>query len=356
MQSHSTPDGSGSETSGRPALSSAVPVASGASHASAAGATSSTGRAWGKVILLGEHAVVYGVPALAIGIDRGAHATSMTTADAKSRLDVAAWNVSVAEDDVSTDLGRAFAAILSAARALPVSRSAAIREASVVVAAHAELPPGGGLGCSAALGVAVARALVPESSAHEAAELAMAWERVFHGNPSGIDAAVASHGGSILFEKGSPMQSVPLKVGLTVCLGSTGVASSTKTMVDGVARLRERKPELVEKSFSGIASLVRNARLALEAGDVVGLGKLMDLNQMLLSGLYLSTEEIERLCGSARDAGALGAKLTGAGGGGCVVALAADAAAAEGILAAWKTAGFDGFAANVHATGEEAAS
>ena len=165
-----------------------------------------------------------------------------------------------------------------------------------------------------------------------------------------IDAAVAAHGGSILFERGNPMQPVPLKGTLTVCLGSTGVPSSTKTMVDGVARLRERKPELVEKSFAGITSLVRNARLALEADDTVGLGKLMDLNQMILSGLFVSTEEIERLCGLAREAGALGAKLTGAGGGGCVVALAADGVSADRIVAAWEAAGFSGFSSTVQAT------
>jgi mevalonate kinase len=309
---------------------------------------SRTGRAWGKVILLGEHAVVYGVPAIALGIDRGARASAVPIAGAVSRLEIYAWKVSVDEGDTASDIGRAFTALLAATRMANMAEPS-----SVVVSAHAELPPGGGLGCSAAVGVAVARALVPTSSAGEAAELAMVWERVFHGNPSGIDAAVAAHGGSILFEKGHAMQSVPLKVALNVCIGSTGVPSSTKTMVDGLARLRERKPDLVEKAFQGIASLVRNARLALEAGDVVGVGKLMDLNQMMLSGLLLSTEEIERLCSSARDAGALGAKLTGAGGGGCVVALAGDTAGTDRILGAWNEAGFTGFAARVEASSEE---
>jgi mevalonate kinase len=307
------------------------------------------GRAWGKVILLGEHAVVYGVPALAIGIDRGAHATLEANAGAKSVLAVPAWELVVPEGDTESDLGRAFSALVAASRAFP---GAVVHRSSVRVSAHAELPPGGGLGCSAALGVAVARALVPGLDSAEAAGLAMAWERVFHGNPSGIDAEVAARGGSILFEKGRPMENVPIGSTLTVCLGSTGVASSTKTMVEGVARLRERKPDVVDKAFQGIASLVRNARLAVEAGDNVGLGRLMDLNQMILSGLFLSTEQIELLCSSARDAGALGAKLTGAGGGGSVVALARDAESADGILAAWQAAGFSGFTASVRANTE----
>jgi mevalonate kinase len=115
-------------------------------------------------------------------------------------------------------------------------------------------------------------------------------------------------------------------------------------MVESVAQLRARRPEIVAKSFEGVRALVRNARLAIEAGDRFALGRLMDLNQMLLSGLYVSTQEIERMCALARQAGALGAKLTGAGGGGSVVALVASSAAAEGVLAAWKAEGFDGFA------------
>jgi mevalonate kinase len=118
-------------------------------------------------------------------------------------------------------------------------------------------------------------------------------------------------------------------------------------MVQAVAQLRSRKPELVDKCFEGIDALVGNARLATEAGDRHALGRLMDLNQMLLSGLFVSTPEIERMCAIARDAGALGAKLTGAGGGGSVIALVATSAQADAVLAAWKRAGFDGFAARI---------
>ncbi len=91
--------------------------------------------------------------------------------------------------------------------------------------------------------------------------------------------------------------------------------------------------------------MVANARLALEANDMIGLGRLMDLNQMILAGLMLSTEEIETMCRLARDAGALGAKLTGSGGGGCVVALVS--AHADPVLEAWDRAGFRGLASRV---------
>jgi mevalonate kinase len=299
------------------------------------------GRAWGKVILLGEHAVVYGAPALAVGIDRGALAWANPAGDGPCRLEVLGWEVSVTEEDVGHDLGRAYRAVLDAHRA----RGAEAR--GLLVRARADLPPGGGLGCSAALGVAIARAIAPSEDDDVIGELAMAWERVFHGSPSGVDAAVASRGGCILFEKGLGIDVVKPKSGLFLCVGNTGVASSTRTMVEAVARLRERRPEVVAKSFAGITSLVRNARLAVEAGDRLGLGKLMDLNQMLLSGLFVSTEEIERMCALARTAGALGAKLTGAGGGGSVVALVSGNAAAERVLAAWGVEGFWGFSTRV---------
>ena len=91
-------------------------------------------------------------------------------------------------------------------------------------------------------------------------------------------------------------------------------------------------------------------RFALEADDRKAVGQLLDLNQMLLSGLFVSTPEIEQLCATARQAGALGAKLTGAGGGGCVVALVAGETEGAAVLGAWKREGFDGFAATVQAT------
>jgi mevalonate kinase len=303
----------------------------------------SEGSAWGKVILLGEHAVVYGVPALAVGIDRGAVASAVRVANGPCCLRVVGLDVDIPESDSDHDLARAFHALLEAER----SHSSTGEPGRLLVTARADLPPGGGLGCSAALGVAIARAVTAEPSDERIGDLAMAWERIFHGRPSGVDAAVAARGGCMVFERGHGIESVRLKGALTLCVGSTGHASSTKTMVDAVARLRRRRPEVVAKAFEGIRSLVQNARLAVEAGDRVGLGRLMDLNQMILSGLFVSTEEIERLCGIARDAGALGAKLTGAGGGGSVVALVTGSAAAERVIDAWKAEGFWGFGTRI---------
>jgi len=120
-------------------------------------------------------------------------------------------------------------------------------------------------------------------------------------------------------------------------------------MVEAVARMHARQPSVTQKTFDAIRAVVQNARLAVEAGDLAALGKLLDLNQMLLAGLLVSTQEIEAMCEMARGEGALGAKLTGAGGGGCVVALAETRADADRILAGWARIGRAGFVTEVAA-------
>lgn len=300
------------------------------------------GAAHGKVILFGEHAVVFGVPAIAVGIDRGARAIARPSSK-PSTLRVRDWNV-VRDDDRDAPLAKAFHDLLR------VTREAGVEIDSVAVEAETDLPPGGGLGCSAALGVAVARALDPSAPAEVIAERANAWEGTFHGNPSGVDTAVSALGGCVEFVRGSAGKPFPNTITrirvpgpVHLCIGNTGQASSTRSMVEAVARLRDRRPETTQKTFDAIHTLVKNARLAIEAGDRRAVGQLLDLNQMLLSGLFVSTPEIEQMCAAARGAGAFGAKLTGAGGGGCVVALVDTPEIGARVLSAWKTDGFDGF-------------
>jgi mevalonate kinase len=294
------------------------------------------GTACGKVILLGEHAVVYGVPALAAGIERGVRAVAVPSARQTSSLTVASWKTEVTEHD-PRDLGRALRALVAASGV----------HAPLAIEAFVELPPGGGLGCSAALGVAVARAIDRHATADVIAERVMAWERVFHGNPSGVDAAVASRGGCVLFSRKEGVEAMRVGAPLTLCVGHSGEASSTGAMVEGVARLRAARPEAVDGAFDGIRDLVAASRRAIEGGDRRTLGLLMEQNQVWLGELALSTPAIDRMCKLAREHGAFGAKLTGAGGGGSVVALVNGGPGAWQVLHAWRGAGFEGFVTRV---------
>jgi mevalonate kinase len=292
-----------------------------------------TGRAFGKVILFGEHAVVYGVPALAAGISKGVRATAQAAKDDELWL-----NDRRLEGDHE---------LYQALRKL--RGSLAVPAASLSL--RVELPLGAGLGSSAAMAVASARALGElhrsTVSEREVFAAAQAWERVFHGNPSGIDVAAAQAMGLIAFSRGEEPQSAPFSGHLYLAVAQAGPPASTKTMVEGVARIQKRNPEQFSKTLEAISSLVHNARVLLRQGDQAAVGKLMDLNQMLLSGWMLSTEEIETACAVARHSGALGAKLTGAGGGGCVVALCANNHLQEKVLSAWESKNISCFSADV---------
>lgn len=301
----------------------------------------------GKVILLGEHGVVYGHPALAAGLGVGVHATARVSESHDDVIVARPWGVTarVGSDE---PLALGLQAILDG---MPSGLSGSAGSASDGVAGSAgsaaegrprvhvevdvELPGGAGLGCSAAIGVAVTGALDAlfsiERTAEERGDYSLRWERVFHGNPSGVDNAMAAVGGVALFRRGQPLQSVRVKKPLPLVIAHSGESSSTKEIVAMVARQREAETARVDEAFEAIAALVNNAKLAVEAGDLKGLGQLFDLNQMLLAGLMLSTEKIEELCRVAREEGALGAKLTGAGAGGCMIALAKDEADAERI-------------------------
>jgi mevalonate kinase len=303
-----------------------------------------TAHGCGKLILAGEHAVVHGIPAIAVGIDRGAHAR--VHAAARNRLRIAPWGVDVAERD-DDDLARAFAALIASAR----SRG---NVPAVEIDAATDLPAGGGLGCSAALGVAVARAVAlaveRDTTDDDIRADAMAWEKIFHGNPSGVDAAVAALGGAIQFVRDgarSTIERLDPSGSLVFAIGHSGRASSTRDMVTGIARLREQQPAMVGAAFERIRVIVAEVRGAIESGDLAALGAALDENQIVLHKLALSTSDIDTMCTSARSAGALGCKLTGAGGGGCVVALAEGHASAERILSAWRAHHKEGFVAEL---------
>lgn len=296
----------------------------------------------GKVILLGEHAVVYGYPALAAALDRGVTMAAVPTpAGGSLRLDIPAWSVRVkAEDDhpVAT-------AMCAIADELGIGRPA------LTLVGDAQIPPGAGLGSSAALAVAIARALLVHAGRKpEAAVITRAADKaeiLAHGRASGVDVALAIAGGIGVFRKSSglrPFTCAPLRV----LIGLSGAPRTTAAMVDRVATATDGKAD--DPRLHELGSLTDIGTNALLAKDLPALGAAMNRAHEILAGLGVSTTQLDALCAAARAAGAWGSKLTGAGGGGAVIAIAPrDREAA--VLAAWKSAGVDGLVATVAGIG-----
>jgi mevalonate kinase len=216
------------------------------------------------------------------------------------------------------------------------------------VEVDADLPPGAGLGSSAAFSVAVARSLGSRSGASDdaIASATDSAERLFHHNASGVDAAAALHGGVGVYRQGDGWRELSVPRPVTLCVGLSGRSRRTRDQVIKV-RKRYNKSARTGAVLDEIGLLTVEAFRALELGQIEQLGSAMDAAQRCLVDLGLSCPETETLVDLAIKAGASGAKMSGGGGGGAVVALAADPHLASPIIEAWARAGFSGFTATV---------
>jgi mevalonate kinase len=283
------------------------------------------GRAAGKVILLGEHAVVYGRPALAAGLPLPLE-VELTAGTGPLRLE--SDRPELADDAKPLAVVREAGAVLG------------IATEGLVVRVRSELPPGVGLGSSAALSVAVLRAVAAAAGRVLARddELALGrrLEGVFHGTPSGIDPAAAALGGCFRFVRGDPPTLTPLRLARPLPLVVVLWARSRSTAAAvGALRARwEAERARYEAMFDAVAATVEAGAVAAERGDLAALGRAFDRNQELLEALGVSTPEVGEAVAAARRAGALGAKLTGGGAGGAVLAVVEDGAAVARALGA----------------------
>ena len=311
-----------------------------------------SGSGSGKVILLGEHAVVHGVPAIAAGLSVGATATARD--DDRAELRIEPWGV-VARPSDGTPLGTALDALLRARLAdhVPGEPAPSVRALDATMS----LPGSAGLGSSAALAVAALRALDARDGivrdTARSQEIALAWERVFHGNPSGIDTAMALAGGLARYTR-SPAPGEPALVPLTsarplrLVVGHSGASGSTRETVARVAEL-EGAPGW-DVTLAEFRDVVSRGQHAIEHGELEALGDAIDRCHALLAGWGVSTPVLDAMCVRAREAGALGAKLTGGGGGGCMIALVADEAAASTVRSALSAMGRDAFETTIAAS------
>ncbi|OGT27818.1 MAG: mevalonate kinase [Gammaproteobacteria bacterium RBG_16_66_13] len=275
----------------------------------------------GKVILFGEHAVVYGRPAVAVPV-RELQTTVEVTDFPDGRVGdvflespavgLEAWLTELPEDDPVARITR------MALQRLPR------RERSLRIRIDSYIPIASGLGSGAAVSVALARALSRHLGlvfpARVLSELAFEVEKLHHGTPSGIDNTVISHEKPVYFVRGQPPETLVVREPFDLVIGDTGIPAPT---AEAVGRVRKRWIEdrrAMERLFDSVGDVARRGRAAVEGGPASSLGALMDENQALLEAMGVSSGEIDRLLASARRAGALGAKLSGGGMGGNMIA------------------------------------
>jgi len=281
--------------------------------------SSITASAPGKAILLGEHAVVYGRPALAVPLTQ-VQATATVTSGGEAFWIEAA------------DLGRRYQLDdapagdpLARAADLVRQRAALDRLPAGQLTLTSTIPIASGLGSGAAIVTAAVRALaqwlaLPLSTA-EVSALVFETERLLHGTPSGIDNTVVAFGQPVYFVKGQPPQPLLVARPFHLLIGDTGQPSPTKAAVGDVRAAYERAPERYGRLFQTIGELAGQARAIIATGQPDDLGPLLRRNHALLQELQVSSPALDRLVDAAQQAGALGAKLSGGGRGGNMLAL-----------------------------------
>ncbi|MEF8851829.1 MAG: mevalonate kinase [Haloarculaceae archaeon] len=293
-----------------------------------------TASAPGKLYLFGEHAVVYGEPAVACAIDRRATVTVEARDDDHLRVNAAdltldGFAVEYGQDpgedaDVDVPEGLIEAATGYVDAAVEQARDAAdAPDAGFEVTIESEIPLGAGLSSSAAVTVAsiyaATRELGTELSPVEVADRAFQVEYdVQDGNASRTDTFCSATGGAVYVE-GETRRSLDAP-SLPFVVGFDGGAGDTGALVEQVRGLKDRY-DFARDTIDVIGDLARRGEDALLAADVAQVGRLMNFNHGLLSALGVSSRSLDAMAWAARDAGAHGAKLTGAGGGGCIVAL-----------------------------------
>ena len=285
-----------------------------------------TATAPGKVILFGEHAVVYGRPAIAAPVSQVQARAVVSAAPRRPAGEVLVQAPDIGLERHLADLPGEHplaCALNSVFTALGVTRPPAC-----TVQISSTIPVAAGMGSGAAVSVAILRALSAFLGSPLADErvsaLAYEVEKLHHGTPSGIDNTVITYALPVYFARGQPVQTLGLPRPFTLVIGDTGVASPTAVAVGDVRRAWQADPAKSETLFDQVGQVAQTARAAIEAGQTEALGPLMDENQALLSQLGVSSPELERLVLAARRAGALGAKLSGGGRGGNMIALARD--------------------------------
>ena len=277
----------------------------------------------GKIILLGEHSVVYGRHAVAVPAPVNIRTKVQDTED-EILLMIPSWGVEYRLDknpEKRQSFEKPAGLILD---------QMGLSKQGMKIEVFSDIPKGMGLGGSAAIAVSIIKALNNHFklalNQDEINQMALESEKIAHGNPSGIDNTMATYGHPLIFRNGDNPLIEPLNINETfsILIGFSSTEGLTAKTVGIVRDLWKKNPGVYEKIFDEIDSLALQSIQAIQNNDFELLGQLMNINHGLLNTLQVSTPELERLIMIARESGALGAKLTGGGGGGAVIALCKD--------------------------------
>jgi mevalonate kinase len=280
----------------------------------------------GKVILFGEHAVVYGRPAIAVPVTEVQASACVEPGEAGQGVVV-----------VAPDLGRRIV-LREAAEDEPLARIVRVtlakmkaeRELDLTITVTSTVPVARGMGSGAAVSTAIVRALSRHFefwlTSRAISDLVFQTEILYHGTPSGIDNTVISFEKPIYFVKDEGWEVFWVGKPLLLLIADTGTTSSTKEVVTDLRRRYQADPAQYAPTLDRIGEIVPAARTCIERGQDEELGRLMDENHALLQRLGVSCAELDRLVEVARSEGALGAKMSGAGWGGNMIALVNEAA------------------------------
>lgn len=301
------------------------------------------GKGFGKTILFGEHFVVYGLPAIASALG------SFTTAE----INVVGGNGWIINDQRPATPGykkkkhdEAMQSVQNVIDHLNINT----KDQKLEITFAGDLIAASGVGASAAQCTSLARALnikfdlkLDDEKINQAA---YEGEKAYHGTPSGIDNTASTYGGLIWFVKNlsggkntMDLLQTPEKIPLVIA--NSGITASTTEVVADVRRLKEENPNKFEKIFDEYKNLAGEAKEALIKGDIITIGSLMNQNHKLLQNITVSGEVNDKLVEVSIKNGAIGAKMTGTGRGGLVIALVENKEIQENVARAVKKEGYD---------------
>ena len=282
-----------------------------------------------KIILFGEHFVIYNQPAILASINKRIKIVSRIALENKNTIRIETndfgkktYPLSILKNTDDNSNSDFFYPIIYILKRI-VQNTEKINGIDIKI--ESEIPYGVGLGSSAALSVAAVASIYGlynrDSKKNEILELAIETEKLIHRNSSGADCVISTYGGLMYYQKKLNFRPLKYSKKLNFIIINTGVKHSTGELVSVVERFRQNNFTTFLKLSNKVTNICNNAIEALEEGNIIKLGKLMNENQILLDQIGVSNKEINKIIDMSLNYGAVGSKLTGAGGGGCILSL-----------------------------------